>query len=140
MRHLEMAVERRDRHELGRALDRQRPEQERVDDGEYARRPADSDRKRHDGRNRESRGAPENPDGIADVLAKHVHVLKGRGRQNVLNGFEPESYEASRAAGVGPLRAKHLLHLAAVIRAEVERKQAQQHPEEAIGHGGALRS
>ena len=66
-------------------------------------------------------------DGVLEVLPQLRQVLaradgeRGRRRARIQTPVR-----ASRAVGVAVLLAEHLLHLAAVVGAEVERQQAQQ--------------
>ena len=143
VRQLDVAIERRHRHELAGTLDRERPEEERVQDREERRRRADADREREDGRERKGRRAPQGANRVGRVLLQNREVLGRRRAEDVLRRVEPEARDRQRraVARVAALRAEDLLHLAAVLVPEIERQQPQQRAEDALGAGarGAAR-
>src|SRR6185503_4871432 len=76
------------------------------------------------------RVSPHAAQRVAEILAQLRQVLAGGDRGQIGNRVQPYAGARQPAAGVALLLAEDLLHLAAVVGAEVERQQPQQAAEQ----------
>lgn len=96
---------------------------------------ADAEGQRHHRDEGEARAPAHHAQGVARVLAELRGVLAGRDAHDVGQRPPPdaEHFGAAVRARLAFLLAKHLLHLAAVVGAEVEGQEAQQPAQRTLG-------
>ena len=108
-----------------------RSQKHSVYHAEYRGIRSDPERKRKHGKTRESDILAHRPQSVSGVLLKHFPVLARRRRENARQRFPPHANHSHRSSPVPRLTlliVEGVLHLAAIVRTEVRRQDAQQRP------------
>ncbi len=108
--------------------ERQRPEQDVVEDREGGRRGADAERGDEDDRGREPGRASERPERVPQVLPQDVEVGARRVGEDVEGRTGDDRGPSDRALRLPEARRDDRLHLAGVLRPEGCRVQEAQQP------------
>ncbi len=109
----------------------QGPQQDGVDDAEDRGVDADPQGEREHDDGDEAGLLAHAADGVLQVLAQLREVLARADREEAGERPHPDAGARDRAGGVAVLLAEHLLQLAAVVGAEVEREEPKQAAEQA---------
>jgi hypothetical protein len=116
-------------HQPVRLLEWQRPQQDRVDDGEDGGVRADRERDGENYRSTEDRRAPQRADRISEIVRQHGDMLPRRGSRRVDGEVDPVAEPRVLRA----LVAKRLRHLAGVFVAKLLWITAEEKPKDPLG-------
>ena len=127
------------RDQAVRLLVRQRLQEHGPGQAEHRGVRADPEGQRHEGGHAPRAVFPHRPEGVPRVLPHLGQVLAG-GDVHHLDQRLPQAAPGAAAGGPGvaALVGEQLLHLPAVVRPEVERQQAQERSEPALGPHAVL--